>query len=140
MAELKATCKQLGIQDRVLFMGRRDDVEKILPVMDVFVLNSKTEGMSYAVLEAMSSGIPIVATDVGANRELIGQGVEGYLYAPGDRDALVHYLGDLMNNISLMVKMQVNVRKKVVENYSLEGMVSSYEKLYREVAGRVNLN
>jgi glycosyltransferase involved in cell wall biosynthesis len=136
MPELKAISKQLGIQDRVLFMGRRDDVEKILGVTDVFVLNSKTEGMSYAILEAMSSGIPIVATDVGANRELIRQGVEGYLYKPGDLEGLVNYLLTLIDDKSLVAKMGGAARKKIVENYSFESMVSAYERLYREVAER----
>lgn len=103
--ELRAMSNQLKIQDRVLFMGRRDDVEKILGVTDVFVLNSKTEGMSYAILEAMSSGIPIVATDVGANRELIRQGVEGYLYKPGDLEGLINCLLTLIDDKSLVVKM-----------------------------------
>jgi len=134
--ELRAMSNQLKIQDRVLFMGRRDDVEKILRVTDVFVLNSKTEGMSYAILEAMSSGIPIVATDVGANRELIRQGVEGYLYTPGDLEGLVNYLLTLIDDKSLVAKMGGAARNKIVENYSFEGMVSAYERLYREVAAK----
>ena len=134
--ELRVMSNQLKIQDRVLFMGRRDDVEKILRVTDVFVLNSKTEGMSYAILEAMSSGIPIVATDVGANRELIRQGVEGYLYKPGDLEGLVNYLLTLIDDKPLVAKMGGAARKKIVENYSFEGMVSAYERLYREVAAK----
>ena len=64
-SELKMLSRQLGVEDRIIFMARRNDVDKILQALDVFVLNSRTEGMSYAVLEAMSSGLPTFVAIIG---------------------------------------------------------------------------
>jgi glycosyltransferase involved in cell wall biosynthesis len=132
MPELREISRGLKTGDRVLFLGRRTDVARILPALDIFVLNSKTEGMSYAMLEAMASGLPIIATDVGANRELISHGMEGYLYPPGDLNSLVNYLISLHDNESLLFKMKDRARAKVVNHFSLERMVSSYSQLYRD--------
>lgn len=124
--------RQLGIGDKVIFMGRRDDVQEILRAMDVFVLNSKTEGMSYAVLEAMSSGLPVIATDVGADIELINHDSEGYLVSQGDVESLAGYMVKLGNDQSLLLRMGKNAREKVIKSYSLNKMISSYRGLYRE--------
>jgi len=131
--ELKNLSKQLHVEDKIIFMGRRNDVNKILQALDAFILNSKTEGMSYAILEAMASGLPIVATNVGANAELISHGVEGYLYRPGDLKSLTGTMVELMRNENLLLKMGQKAREKVAKSYSITKMESSYKNLYEEV-------
>lgn len=131
-SELQLYSRQLGIGDKVIFMGRRNDVQLILRTIDVFVLNSKTEGMSYAVLEAMASGLPVIATDVGGNVELINHDSEGYLVSQGDVESLAGYMAKLASDQSLLSRMGKNARQKVIKNYSLNKMVSSYRDLYRE--------
>jgi len=135
-SELKMLSRQLGVEDRIIFMARRNDVDKILQALDVFVLNSRTEGMSYAVLEAMSSGLPIIATNVGANTELIGHGVEGYLYHPGDLKSLAEYMTKLIGDRAQLLKMGIAARQNIVEFYSINKMVSSYKDLYEAVLSK----
>jgi len=125
--------KQLGIRDKIVFMGLQTDVQEILRAIDVFVLNSKTEGMSYAVLEAMSTGLPVIATAVGANIELVSHGDEGYLVSHGDIESLAAYMVRLGTNPSLLSKMGQKAREKIIKDYSLNRMVSSYNDLYREL-------
>lgn len=134
--ELKMLSGQLGVEDKIIFLAQRNDVDKILQVLDVFILNSKTEGMSYAVLEAMSSGLPILATSVGANTELIRHGVEGYLYRPGDLKSLAEYMTEVIGNGEQLLKMGRATRQKIVEFYSITKMVSSYKGLYEAVLSK----
>jgi len=131
-SELQLYSGRLGIGDKVIFMGRRNDVQEILRAMDVFVLNSKTEGMSYALLEAMSSGLPVIATDVGGNVELISHDSDGYLVPQGDVESLAGCMVKLGNDQFLLLRMGRNARDKIVKTYSLNKMVSSYRDLYRE--------
>jgi len=131
-SELKNLSKQLHVEDKIIFMGRRNDVHKILQTLDVFVLNSRTEGMSYAILEAMASGLPVIATDVGANVELINHDSEGYLVSQGDVESLAGYMAKLASDQSLLSRMGKNAREKIIKSYSLTKMVSSYRDLYRE--------
>jgi sugar transferase (PEP-CTERM/EpsH1 system associated) len=133
LLELKALSKQLGIERNILFIGRRNDVDKILQALDVFILSSKTEGISYAILEAMASGLPVIATDVGGNKELISHGCNGYLVPRGDVGLMAHYIASVRRNSSLMSKMGRNGREKVLKNYSLKGMVSAYKNLYQNI-------
>jgi len=135
-SQLQLYSRQLGIQENVIFIGRRNDVNKLLQALDGFVLNSKTEGMSYAILEAMASGLPVIATNVGANAELIHHGTEGYLYSPGDLKSLTGFMADLIGNEAYLLKMKEAARKKIVEFYSIHKMVSSYKDLYEEVLSK----
>ena len=135
-SQLQLYARQLGIGENVIFMGRRNDVHKILQALDAFILNSITEGMSYAILEAMASGLPVIATDVGANTELIHHGTEGYRYSPGDLKSLTGYMADLIGNEAYSLKMKEAARKRIVEFYSIHKMVSSYKNLYEEVSSK----
>lgn len=130
---LKSLSQELGVGDKVLFMGSRNEVNKILQALDVFILNSKTEGMSYAVLEAMATGLPVIATSVGANVELINHGKEGYLFSVGDIESLAKYIAKLTRSESQLLKMGENGRKKIIKNYSFSKMMSSYRELYKEI-------
>ena len=132
--ELKRLVCELGLSDRVIFMGHRNDVQRILQVLDAFVLNSYTEGMSYAVLEAMSSGLPIIATDVGANSELIENNREGFLVTPDNVDSMAKALASAIKNRGILWRLGQNAREKVMRYYSLGSMLGSYDKLYKEVA------
>lgn len=133
--ELKALSQALGVGRQVMFLSRRNDVNKILQALDAFVLNSKTEGMSYAILEAMAAGLPVIATDVGANSELIRHDLEGYLVPQGDTETMARYITLLINNRSRLIEMGKNARKKIIKSYSLKKMISSYKTLYEEVIG-----
>lgn len=87
-AALETEVTAAGLEDRVLFAGARDDVPTLLSAFDVFALPSNSEGLSIALLEAMAAGLPIVATAVGGNPELISDGRTGWLVAADDPEAL----------------------------------------------------
>jgi glycosyltransferase involved in cell wall biosynthesis len=95
-AELRARADELGLDGTVLFAGSRDDVFDLLPALDVFTLSSRFEGLPIALLEAMASGVPPVATRVGGIPEVVTDGEDGTLLAPGDPGALAAALDALL--------------------------------------------
>ncbi len=90
--------EHLSLQDIVWLAGDRDDVPSLLQAMDVFVLPSLAEGLSNTVLEAMASGLPVIATAVGGNIELVEEGFNGSLVAVGDHEALSDAMVALLEN------------------------------------------
>ncbi len=136
LGDLKVLAHELGMGERVIFLGRRTDVDELLRCFDVFVLNSHTEGLSYALLEAMASGLPAVATAVGAAVQLIADGREGYLVPPGDEDALARVLMSLLKHPEVIFEMGLRARKTVEARYGIETMLERYRALYDETAGR----
>src|SRR5690606_40112961 len=79
---------ELGMEARVRFAGARSDVGRLLPALDAFVLPSRTEGLSIALLEACAAALPVVASDVGGNPEIIRHGATGLLFPSDDGPAL----------------------------------------------------
>jgi glycosyltransferase involved in cell wall biosynthesis len=88
--------RSLGLIDRVVFAGSRDDVAELVPAFDVFALSSRHEGLPISLLEAMAAGVPCVATSVGGVPEVIDNGNEGLLVPPGDAVALANALSTLL--------------------------------------------
>ena len=132
-AELRDLCRTLGVANRVIFLGLRDDVPKILQALDGFVLNSDTEGLSYAVLEAMACSLPIIATEVGANPELIENGVHGWLYAVGNEVRLAELLAQAAREPDVLKACGARAREKAVGDYGLDRMAHAYAQFYHEV-------
>lgn len=132
--EVDEALGMLGLAAHVHRLGHRTDIARILPAMDVFVLNSWTEGLSYAVLEAMACGLPVCATRVGSNPDLIAEGREGFLYRPGDTARLVTILQEFFSmSPNHRRSMGAGARQKVVETYSLRSMVNGYRQLYHSL-------
>src|SRR6202011_4898704 len=88
LAALQAAAEQLGVSDQVRFLGQVHDVPALLARASLFVLPSLTEGVSLTLLEAMARGLPVVATHVGGNPEVVADGETGLLTPPGDPAAL----------------------------------------------------
>jgi sugar transferase (PEP-CTERM/EpsH1 system associated) len=124
----------LKLADRVVFTGASDNIPDLLNGMDIFVLPSLGEGMSNTVLEAMASALPVVATRVGGNPELVEEGRTGFLFAPGDVQSLVAHIQTLSNNISLRQEISAAARDRIVSLFSLEHMIAEYRNLYRDLA------
>jgi glycosyltransferase involved in cell wall biosynthesis len=103
--------------------------------MDVFALPSTNEGISNTVLEAMASGLPVVATRVGGNPELVVDGVTGALVAPGDEAALAEALARYAGDPELRRTHGAAARTRAVEEFSIEAMMKRYSDLYDEVLG-----
>ncbi|MBU2631636.1 MAG: glycosyltransferase, partial [Proteobacteria bacterium] len=130
--DLQKQCSTSGISDHVIFAGQRDEIDQYLKSFDIFVLNSKTEGLSYALLEAMACGLPVVATDVGGNSQLIENGKDGYLYPDGDEEALCDILIQLIGNPDDIIPIGDRARQKILADYSLKYMIKQYFTLYSE--------
>lgn len=127
---VEAEIARAGITDRVWLAGERHDVPEMLRGLDVFVLPSRAEGISNAILEAMACGLPVIATAVGGNPELVVPGVTGALVPADDSaalaDALVRYAAD-----EAMARAQGRAARRLAENeYSIDGMVGRYAALY----------
>lgn len=129
--ELKNLSQTLELEDHVIFTGRQDNIETYLKAFDCFVLNSKTEGLSYAVLEAMSSGLPILATDVGGNTQIIEHQKSGILYAEGNQEQLSGAMADLLQTPEKIEAMGGAAREKIVKSYALTTMTKQYDTLYK---------
>lgn len=123
----------LGLTDHVLLSGYREDIPSFLSCMDVYVQSSHYEGFSNTVLEAMASGLPIVASDVGGTRDLFLEGQEGHYFAPNDAQGLADVLTKLQDNESLRKAMGDRARRRAAETFSLETMVRQYERLYEKL-------
>jgi glycosyltransferase involved in cell wall biosynthesis len=126
---------ELGLLPYVRFAGSVADVERYYAAMDVFALTSRAEGFSNAVLEAMASGLPCVVTDVGGNAEAVGDGVSGYVVAPGDVAALRDKLSILLEDARLRADMGAAGRRVAIEKFGVDRMVDETVRMYKEVLG-----
>jgi glycosyltransferase involved in cell wall biosynthesis len=127
---LKEEARHLGIESHVRFLGLRQDVPKLLSVMDAFVLPSLSEGLSIALLEAMAAGKPIVATRVGGNPEIVLDATTGYLVPAQAPQALADSIIRLLANRSLALEFGEKGRQRVLQHFSLSRMAEQYQALY----------
>ena len=130
---LKVTTLQSHqLKDKVIFTGMRKDVRDILGITDILILPSLREGLPIVVLEAMSCGVPVVATDVGGTHEVVENEVTGILVEPENPLALAEATRRLLHNRNLAKQMGKSGYERVVQTFSLEKMVDKHERLYEE--------
>lgn len=131
---------ELGLGDAVLLLGNRSDVPDVLAALDVLALTSHMEANPVSILEAMSVGLPIVATDVGSVHESVQEGVTGFLVPPGDEPALAARLTEVLSDRVLAAQFGRVGREHVIARASLGRMVEGYEELltriYEEKTGQ----
>ena len=125
-----------NLSGRVTFTGTSKDVRDLLRAMDAFALPSISEGMSNTLLEAMATGLPVIATSVGGNTEVVEHERSGWLIIPRDTDALASHLALIASHENLRAQFGAAARRRVVERFSLERMLEDYSNLYRELAAR----
>lgn len=128
--ELGSLVKKLKIEEKVIFLGHHNDVHKLYKFMNVFVLSSLSEGMSNVILEAMASSVPVVATKVGSNPELIENGRNGFLVSVGDKIELARSIIGILSNPAEANKMGQAGFKRVQDSFTIDKMVNGYEKTY----------
>ena len=87
-----------GIKNNVYFLGMRSDISAILKLIDLYVVSSKSEGVSLSIPEAMASGIPVITTNVGGNQEVIIKGQCGFLVPPGQPEIMAHEILKALSN------------------------------------------
>ena len=130
---LKTRARELGIEERVWFAGSRNDVPELLRAFDLFVLPSRNEGISNTVLEAMASGLPVIATQVGGNPELVVDGETGALIAPNDAQVIADAISRYALEPAMRQDHGAAARRRVLGRFSLESMVQAYAGLYDEL-------
>jgi sugar transferase (PEP-CTERM/EpsH1 system associated) len=137
-AALEREAAPLG--DRAIFLGQRNDLPLLLNAMDAFAQTSICEGMSNAILEAMASGLPVLASNVGGNPELVTHELTGLLFSLGNVSALAENAALLVRNTNLCQKLGETARQRTVKEFGLERMLASYAALYSNLAARRGLS
>lgn len=129
---LRAQAERAGLGDRVTFTGRRDDVQQLLPALDVFALSSLQEGLPLSLLEAMAAGVPAVATAVGGVPEVLTDGREGFLVPAGDASGLAAALMRLVDDDALRGRMGA-AAAETARGFSVGAAVERIQQLYTAV-------
>ncbi|MEW6035835.1 MAG: glycosyltransferase [Candidatus Micrarchaeota archaeon] len=127
-AHLRKLAEGLGVGPEVVFLGHRDDVADVLPAFDVFLHPASDDVLPGSVLEAMCSGLPVIATDAGGTGHLLGE--EGILVPQGDLQALSSAMLSLAGSPALRLRMGKALRKRAEKEFSKKKMLDSYEKLF----------
>ncbi len=132
-ANLVALAEQLELTDFVWFAGDRSDVPEVLSTMDLFVLPSLGEGISNTILEAMASGLPVVATAVGGNLELVQEAVTGALVPAGDSSALAGAICNMLRDVAALDAAGANAQRYVADKFDWDRTVAQYMRVYDDL-------
>jgi len=132
---LEEKVRGLGLADRVSFLGVRPDPERLLQASQIFILPSRSEGMSNALLEAMATGLACVASRIGGNCDLLEDGRTGLLTPPGDVETLADSLCALLEDGSLRNRLGTAARAAAIERYGMDHVVREYMELYATLTG-----
>jgi sugar transferase (PEP-CTERM/EpsH1 system associated) len=127
---LKALSKQLNISAHIHFVGQQEEMQSLYQSMDIYVLPSIAEGISNTILEAMASGLPIIASNVGGNLELVEQGRNGFFFSPGSVDALAYLIGQYLHNDFIVRDHGIQSRQRAIDKFSMYQMAHKYASLY----------
>jgi glycosyltransferase involved in cell wall biosynthesis len=134
-AECERLIDELGVRDNFKLAGYHDKPSELFCEGDISILTSISEGFPYTVLESMSCGIPVVATDVGGVTEALDESC-GYICKPKDAEDIGNRVVELLNNKELREQMGINARKKVIDNFTIGKFINAYEDVYERVVTR----
>ena len=131
-AEMRSRIHQLGLEDRIHLLGFRADVDRLCPAADLFVFSSLREGLPVALMEAMACGVPIVASDIRGNRDLIDSDRGGWLVPAGDAEGLAKGIVHALESRSEWDKIRdYNLEK--IQHYSTEAVVAQLGEIYQSL-------
>lgn len=131
--ELQSLIDQLHLSEKVHLLGNRQDVPDLMAGADLFVISSRSEGMPVALLEAMSFGLPVVATRVGGIAEVLEDRAQGILVPPEDPGELAKAILELLRNPDLRSSMGKSAQRRIEEKYTIEIMCRQYEKIMTDL-------
>lgn len=135
MAALQAYVASQGLERTLRFVGAREDIPAVLAASDIFVLPSRSEGFSNALVEAMLCSLPCVATDVGGNREAVREGVSGFLVASEAAGQLAERLAALLGAPALRARMGREGRRIALATFTVQGMMDGLMDVYDAALG-----
>jgi glycosyltransferase involved in cell wall biosynthesis len=124
---------EAGIGPLVWMTGSRNDVSELMAALDVFVLPSKAEGISNTILEAMATGLPVIATEVGGNSQLVLDGETGFIIPSEKPSLLAEKLYEYINKPELLESHAKAGRLRAEQQFSLQHMVNQYQTVYDEL-------
>ena len=133
-AQLQERVNQLGLTNRVHFLGLRRDIPDVLGAADVFALGSDYEGNPLSVIEAMAAGLPIVSTAAGGVPELLQNGIQGFIVQPGHAEQLSEAMVTLFKDPELRRTMGAAAAARAKGKFDVSAMVRAYEELYDEIS------
>lgn len=125
-------CRELGICDKVRFLGKQERVEEVLSISDLFLIPSGSETFGLAALEAMSCGVPVVSSNIGGLPEVNTHGETGYLCELGDVESMGRYSTEILKNKKLHARMSKAARARA-EEFEMDLVVKVYEDYYEEI-------
>jgi glycosyltransferase involved in cell wall biosynthesis len=133
--EVRTLVKKENLEKNVIFTGWRDDIKNVLAGLDILVLPSTTfpEGLPNSIIEAMALSKPVIATDIPGPRDIVVDGVTGFLVPPGDTKAMAEKIIYLLDNPEIAKKMGEEGRKRVEELFDIKKQVKKIEQVYEEV-------
>ncbi len=134
-AECEKLIDELDLRNNFKLAGYHSKPHELFCEGDISILTSISEGFPYTVLESMSCGIPVVATDVGGVTEALDNSC-GYICKPKDFEEIGNRVVELLNDKALREKMGENARKKVIENFTIGKFIAEYEDVYERVITR----
>jgi glycosyltransferase involved in cell wall biosynthesis len=135
-ADVETWCDELQLRDSVKFLGFRKDVLNLLEHTGISILSSTAEGLSITILEAMASGLPVVATDVGGNPELVKDGETGLLVPAKSAEAMAEALLKLVRQPSLARELGQAGRRRIENHFDLRVVVAQYQQLYTDLVAK----
>jgi glycosyltransferase involved in cell wall biosynthesis len=131
-ADVEKLASELNVSERLRFLGIRKDIPELMAAADGYVMSSAWEGLPMVLLEAAASGLPIVATNVGGNGEVVRDGISGHLVPPSDPVALASALQQAEQfPASVRTAMGSAGRDFVIKNYSLSSVLDLWESIYQ---------
>jgi len=133
---LEKEVEERNLEDFISFIGKQEKIEKYLFASDIFILPSFVEGLSNALLEAGSCGLCCVVSDIPGNREVVENGVNGFLVSPSDVNCFTQRIKMLIENKELRNEFGYKIRKKIEEKFSLRKIVYSYIATYEELMSK----
>jgi glycosyltransferase EpsD len=128
--ELKALARELGVEDRVHLLGFRRDVYRLSSAADIFLFSSRQEGLSVSVMEAMACGLPIVASSIRGNTDLIDPGQGGFLVEPNDATGFADAIRRILTEPGIREQMKAHNLEKI-RRYSIEAVTEQMARLYQ---------
>ena len=134
-AEAEMACRELGICDHVRFLGKQLSFVELLCISDIFLLPSQSESFGLSGLEAMSCGVPVVASNIGGIPELVEHGETGFVAEMGDVSRMAKYVCELFDNPKKLKAFSENSRQRTLELFDSKVVIPQYEALYDRMMG-----